>query len=262
MLIFLKILLLIILVIILLVLIIIFIPFNYHLCFSYDDNECFALKFKYLFFYVNGFLRYKPLFNYQFKLWNKILFEFNSKEKKEKNKKNNNSISDTGFINDKSIESEIIDSKDTINDLFLSAKKLKHKQNISKNDDDNNNFDKIFKRKSDSDYNLKYIIPYDKIYVVKKILSLVRYLLDKLNPKHLKIEFIYNNKDPYNKGLLYAVSAPIYAILGDDLKIKTSEIGKESKCEINMSGSIFIFILIKPIYNFFTDSIVRKELFK
>ena len=245
--------LIIILVLILILLVLLLYPFKYKLLLTYDKDSTVKLNIKYIIFRLKGFLSFKPKLKYELKLWRNYLL---NSENDKKEKKKDNSIAKTDFIENKDIENEIVESKDTVKKLFKSAKnlekKIDNKESYTKEEIENcvsesNNFFDRFKN----------IIPSKKISAIKKIVNEVLYSLNVIKPNYCKINIKYESTDPYTVGTVCAIAAPFYAILGDGISLKTSVKKDNIGGNILICGRPMLVRLIKPIFKIIFDKEIK-----
>ena len=252
----LHILLFLVLAVLLIIFLLLIIPFKYTLQLYNENDEVYGLNFKYIIVTLKGELRFKPKFLLRVNMFNKSIVDTSIKKEKKKD-----SIEDTDFIKNKGLEKEINSGSKEIKKLFASAKKseLRLKDNnklITKKEKQN----KIIVSYSIIDL-FKKLLPVDFIYVIKKIVAEGINVLDRIKPNNCKIDIEYAEKDPYKKGLMLAVMSPLYAVMGDKLKINQDS--KNNRIyNIIYAGRPVLITLLGPIFSLLIDKKVRKFLFK
>ena len=234
------------------------IPFQYRLELCDENEERYSLRLNYLIFRIVGELNFKPQVSLKVNLWNKSLVDTSVK----KDKKKKNSIEDTDFIQNKGLDKELTTSKKEIKKLFLSAKKSETalKENIKNDLSETWKNEKVKKANGILD-GFKKIFPQDLIYVLKKLIKEGITVLEKIKPNKCKINVEYGNNDAYKKGLFLSVAAPLYAIMGDDLKVKMSK-HNQTSFKILYLGNIVLITLLSPIMRLLLDKKVRAFIFK
>lgn len=254
----LYILLAIILIVLLIVFLLLIIPFNYELMLIDQNDKCYTIDFKYLIIKFKAQLNFEPKFRLLVTLSNKTLVD--TSVKKEKKKKD--SISDTGFIKDKDIEKEVASGKKEVKKLFASAKNYEKKYISIKNEkltdvekkDKIVNFEKVIDK-------FKSLLPTDLIYVIKRFVTEGINVLEKIRPTKCKIDISYDSSDAYKKGIIMSVAAPLYAFLGDDLKLRFDS-NEDNIYKIIFIGRPVLITLFGPILRLLFDKKVRSFLFK
>ena len=248
------------LVVLTLLLLLLIIPFKYRLELYNKNGENYGFALNYIILKLKGELIFKPKFSFKLTLLNKTLVDTSVK----KPKKKRDSIEDTDFIKHKGLEKEIDASKKEVKKLFLSAKKaeLKIKANNSEKPKLSEKDKKRIVQGSNSLIDsFKKLLPRDLIYVIKRIVAEGINVLDKIKPNSCAIDIKYSNRDPYGNGLMMAVAAPLYSILGDKLKIRSNS--KEGDIyRVVYTGSPVLITLLGPILRLLFDKKVRAYIFK
>jgi hypothetical protein len=222
------------------------------------NDKCYTIDFSYLIIKLKVELNFEPKLRLLVTLFNKKLVD--TSEKKEKKKKE--SISDTGFIKNKAIEKEVASGKKEIKKLFASAKNYE-KKHISVKDEKLSDDEK--KNKIDSFYKaidkFKNIIPTDFLYVIKRFAIEGINVLEKIRPTKCKIDVSYDGSDAYRKGMIMSFAAPLYAFLGDDIKLRFDN-QDENIYKITFIGRPVLITLFGPILSLLFDKKVRSFIFK
>lgn len=254
----LYVLLFIILALLLIVFLLLIIPFKYTLKLYNENDELYGLDFNYIVVNLKGELRFKPKFLLKMTIFNKTIVD--TSVKKEKKKKD--SIEDTDFIKNKGLEKEISTGSKEIKKLFLSAKKseLRIKKENEQAFTKKEKQDKIKASNSFID-SFKKLLPSDLIYVIKRFVTEGINVLEKIKPNTCEIDFKYGEKDPYKKGLMLAVMSPLYALMGDKLKINQNS-KKGDYYKITYTRRPVLITLLGPIIRLLLDKKVRKFIFK
>ncbi|MBR3288278.1 MAG: hypothetical protein IKI71_00760 [Lachnospiraceae bacterium] len=253
----LYVLLFIILAVLLIVFLLLIIPFKYTLKLYNENDELYGLDFNYIVVNLKGELRFKPKFLLKMTIFNKTIVD--TSVKKEKKKKD--SIEDTDFIKNKGLEKEISAGSKEIKKLFLSAKKSElrikkeNKEALTKKE----KREKIKASNSIID-SFKKLLPSDLIYVIKRFVAEGICVLEKIKPNTCEIDFKYGEKDPYKKGLMLAVMSPLYAMMGDKLKINQNS-KKGDYYKVTYTRRPVLITLLGPIIRLLLDSKVRKFIF-
>ena len=232
-------------IILLIIIFILLYPFKYKLIFNNNNGEIFSLYFNYLILKISIIFSYKPKFKFLIKNHNKVIVDTSVK----KEKRISNSIKDTDFIKNKDLESDISHSKNSIKKLFIDSKRF------SKNAKGK----EIAKSANSIIDSLKKFLPLDFIYVSKKVINELSYVFNCIKPKKSYVDIKYNNSSTYNTGLVFAVAAPFYSILGDKLKLKND---KNSSYNVVFTGRPILITLTIPIIKLLCDKRVRAFLFK
>lgn len=245
-----------------LVLMVLFYPFKYEVVLKHDKNDNTNLHIRYIIFYLSGYLIYKPRFDYELKLWKKVLINRTTnnlfKHKQNKNKKNN-SIGDTEFINDKSINQELYESKKNIKKLFKSSIKLNERINKNKDYSIAEKTELSLKSENIID-ELKNIIPSSKIYAIKKIIKECIYSLNVIKPNKCKLNIHYGNEEPFVVGVASAIVAPLYSLLGKDIAFRANFDSNKIYGKIVFTGRPILARLIAPIFRIMTDKKIKKSI--
>ena len=240
--------------ILLILIIFVLIPFKYSFFVEYKNNEL-DIKFNYIIFPFSAKVSFENPIRYYGKLWNKTLFD--SENNKESDKENN-SIADTDFIQNKDLDKEIKHDKNIIRDLFVSAKK--QEKVVAKES-------KALKSKNSSlSKNLidksKKLIPYDMWYVVNLIYNEALKVLNQIKPIDFKADLTYGAVDPYVTGMMMAALSPVYAFLGDDINIKSKFNEEIIEGSISAHGKPIVLKILIPAGRVFLDKKFRKIFFK
>ena len=265
----LSVLLIIILVILLLVLILILFPFKYVFVSTYKGREL-VIDLKYIIFNFNFYFKIPSSIKCKLLIFNKNLFENRKtkndtseneikKAKKSKDKIAKKEHSDATVANDKNIKNNIEDSDKIIKDLFVSAKKYEKIDRTTKVENENENANAISKETKSADKvgtlldKLKSFIPYDTLYVIRKIYEEIQLLPKKILPKKSDVKVNYGIRDPYIYGISYAILAPFIGISDEKLLLKPN-FGKNGfSSELTASKRVPLVIFIKPIVKLFFD---------
>ena len=270
-------LLIIIVVLIAIILLLLFIPFKYNLNIIYKNEERIELNLKFIIFRISGYLAYSPNVDFELKLWNKVLLKKNNGKEDETK---NNSVGDTDFIENKNLLDDVKESKKAIKELFVSAKKLNAKQqdDYKKEQEELGNdidevhadvFDKKVinsekeaQKKKAFDFidKFKNILDNDIIYVIKRVVNEGINVLSIIKPKMCKVTIKKGTKDPYAMGITLAMAAPLYAILGDNLKVVKNSESEYTSSSVNMIGYPRLYKLIPPIISLYKDKRFMKIL--
>ena len=256
------ILLLVILAILLLILLILIIPFQYKLILCDKNDEEFSIALKYIIVRLKVDLLFEPDFCLRITLFNKTLLD-TSVEKEEKDEEEE-SIEDTDFIQNKGLEKETNITKKEVKDLFLSAKRLE-----TKNRDEKNNSELLTKEEKENTIkksngiidSFKKLLPRDLIYVLKRIVAEAINVLEKIMPNRCIVDIKNSDKDPYRNGLVMSFAGPLYAIIGDSLKIN-SQHGSDFEYKVSLFGRPVLITLFGPIIRLLLDKKVRAFIFK
>ena len=263
-------LLIIIVVLIAIILLLLFIPFKYNLNIIYKNEERIELNLKFIIFRISGYFAYSPNVDFELKLWNKVLLKKNNGKEEEVE---NNSIGDTNFIENKNLLDDVKESKKAIKDLFVSAKKLNAKQQSEYEkeqeelenrigeviDDDTDkeviNIKKELQKEKAFNFidKFKNILDNDIIYVIKRVVNEGINVLSIIKPKKYKVTIKKGTKDPYAMGMTLAMAAPLYAILGDNLKVVKNSESEYTSSIVNMIGYPRLYKLIPPIISLYKD---------
>lgn len=242
------------------VIFILFFPFKYRIHLLYKNDERIDLKFKYIIFVVSGFFSYKPKIDFEFKLWNKTLIDNKKKKtKSDESEKKDKSIADTDFIENKELEKEVSDSKKAIKELFASAKKLEDKKRLE------------YEKSIDGEENKKSAFAFidkfknffseDNIYVFKKLASEAINAINVLKPKKCKVGIMYSDSEPYEMGMILALAAPLYAVLGDNLVVDKNSDSKFNDYNLDIIGYPRLYKLLPPLIRLYRDKKVKSVLF-
>ena len=269
--------LIIILIIIFIVLLILIIPFKYSLNVSYEEDKKAEIDFKYIIFRIKGHLLLKPKVKLQLKLWNKDLVDTEKSKKDEKKlleKKDtensetspNNSIEKTDFILHKGIENNISarENKLMVKNLFSSAKKFEKNNNknlaLVEIDDKKKN---QLKNKADSFIDkFKNIFSENITYVMKLVVNQGINALNVIKPSTVNVNIKYPERNPFALGLAHIFLAPVYAIVGDDLRIRPSRDVKYYTADLKLSSNVMLIKLVPPIINLLKDERFRDMFLK
>lgn len=256
------------LVVIILVLLLLIIPFKYKLELYNENGENYGLSFKYLIINLKAKLLFKPKFSFKLTLMNKTLVDTSVEKDKKKKEKEKESIEKTDFIKNKGLEKEIDVSKNEVKKLFLSAKKAEislRESNIEKSELKEK---EKYKEKAELIKNSNFIIdkfkillPKDLIYVIKRIVAEGINVLDKIRPNSCKVDIKFSDKDPYTNGIMMAFAGPIYAILGDKLKLNSNDKDYDTY-KLIYTGRPVLITLFGPILRLLFDKKVREFIFK
>ena len=237
------------------ILLLLFIPFEYLLNVNYIEDSKVDVNLSYIIFKIKGFLILSPKTSYELKLWNKILI---SSEKKDDIEEKNNSIEDTGFIENEDLSKSVEESKSVIKDLFVSAnrleKKKKEENSIQLEEKKEKAFGIIDK--------FKNIFKRDEIYVAKKIVSEAISAIGILKPDKMNVDIKYGSKEPYAMGLLFSIVAPLYSFFGEKLKLKQNSNSNLAEGHIDIIGHPQLYKLVTSIFKLLSDKKVRTILFK
>ena len=251
-------LLIIVLIVILIIFLLLIIPFEYQIVLIDKNDKCYTIDLKYIIIKFKAELNFEPKFRLLVTLFNKKLVD--TSVKKEKKKKE--SISDTGFIKNKDIEKEVASGKKEVKKLFANAKNYEKnylsvkKEKLSEEEKKERivSFDKALAK-------FKSLLPTDLIYVIRKFVTEGINVLEKIRPTKCKIDISYDSSDAYKKGMIMSVAAPLYAFLGDDLKLKFDS-NEDNIYKITFIGRPVLITLFGPILRLLFDKKVRKFLFK
>ena len=268
------------------IIILLFIPFKYNLNCIYKNEDRLELDLKFIFIRITGYLVYTPELDFELKLWNKVILKKKSDDEDDEDEEEENSIADTDFIENKDLEDDVEESKSAIRNLFASAKKMKAKKEEEyeleeddddefdediddEEDDDDDEIDEIKKDKEEKKkkaFNLidkfKNLLDNDIIYVIKRVTSEGINVLNVIKPSKYKVTIKKGTKDPYAMGMTLAIAAPLYAFMGDDLKVvKNSESAFTWSC-VYMTGTPRLYKLIPPIFRLLKDKRFRGIVFK
>ena len=276
----LLVLLIIIAVLLAIIILILLIPFKYNLNCIYKNEDRLELDLKFIFFRITGYLVYTPELDFELKLWNKVILKKKSDDEEDEDEEEDNSIADTDFIENKDLEDDVKESKSAIRDLFASAKKMKAKkeeeyeleldeeddEDIDEGDDEIDDIKKEKEEKEKKAFNLidkfKNLLDNDIIYVIKRVTSEGINVLNVIKPSKYKVTIKKGTKDPYVMGMTLAIAAPLYAFMGDDLKVvKNSESAFTWSC-VYMTGTPQLYKLIPPIFRLLKDKRFRGIVFK
>ena len=272
-----------IIVLLLIILILILIPFRYNIEIVYDNRKL-NVDAKYIIFKVAGYINFKFPVEYEVKLWNKTLVDSN----KNKEEKEEDSISDTDFIKDKNLEKDIDTSDKVIKDLFISAKKqeeiVSNEENNLSTDDRKIDIEEKDKKVADSKENKKSVritkrerekvktnnelinrlfklierfMGEEKSYVIELITNKVILLINKIKPKNMKTEISYGFDDAYNTGILSAIFAPIASITKGKFNLFPNFKQNGFKAETKITGSIIILSIVKAAIEILLDKKFR-----
>ena len=248
------------LVIIILVLLLLILPFKYKLELYNENGENYGLSLKYFIIKLKAELKFKPKFSFKLILMNKALVD--TTVKKEKKKKD--SIEDTDFIKHKGLENEIDVSKREVKKLFISAKNAEHKIKVNNKEKHkliNKDKNELLKKSNSLIDKFKNLLPKDLIYVIKRIVAEGINVLDKIKPNTCKIDIKYSDKDPYASGMMMAVAAPLYAMIGDKLKLNQNDKDYDTY-RLIYTGRLVLITLFGPILSLLFDKKVRAFIFK
>ena len=257
-------------VLIAIILLLLFIPFKYNLNIIYKNEERIELNLKFIIFRISGYFAYSPNVDFELKLWNKVLLKKNNGKEEEVE---NNSIGDTNFIENKNLLDDVKESKKAIKDLFVSAKKLNAKQQSEYEkeqeelenrigeviDDDTDkeviNIKKELQKEKAFNFidKFKNILDNDIIYVIKRVVNEGINVLSIIKPKKYKVTIKKGTKDPYAMGMTLAMAAPLYAILGDNLKVVKNSESEYTSSIVNMIGYPRLYKLIPPIISLYKN---------
>lgn len=242
-------------VIIVLFFLLLLIPFPYFLSVNYDERKI-DLKFRYLVINIFGFIDFSKPIKYRLQMLKKVLFDSevrsekkekktDSKDKKINQEINSTSISDTDFIKDKNLTKEISDTKAAAKDLLLAAKKYeKSMDKVESKKSLKASFDNLLSK-------LKNLIPYDMIYVIKKISDEVLNIIDIIKPRNYSFDITYGLGDPYMTGIAYSFLAPFMAVTDGKLDANLDFKDTNFKSDLRIRGNIilfrFVFIAIRLI---------------
>lgn len=266
------------------ILVILFIPFQYNLSVDYVEDERIDLSLDYMIFKIRGFLTFSPEVTYELTFGKKVILSSDNNDDEEEE---DNSIEDTEFIENKNLSEEVKESKLAIKDLFTSAKRLEKKQLEEEEleedqdddedeieeeiDDDVNEIETVddeveISKKKEKTFNtidrFKNIFKSDELYVIKKITNEVLDAIKILKPDNVSVKIKYGAKDPYAMGLLFAIAAPIYSILGKKLNLKKNSKSDLTEGHIDIKGHPKLYKLIKPVFYLLIDKKFRKVIFK
>ena len=86
-------------------------------------------------------------------------------------------------------------------------------------------------------------------------------MLDKIKPNTCKIDIKYSDKDPYASGMMMAVAAPLYAMIGDKLKLNQNDKDYDTY-RLIYTGRLVLITLFGPILSLLFDKKVRAFIFK
>lgn len=251
------------------ILVLLFYPFEYVAELSFTNEDKFDLKFKYIIFKIKGFLVYKPKVFYEFKLWDKVI----AKSDEIDEKKENNSIEETDFIENENLSSEILDSKVVIKDLFKSAKALEkkkvselketQKQDVIKEKEYEIAENERKKEKANTVIDkFKGIFKSDEIYVIKLVVNEGIDALKVISPDKVNVKIKYGSNDPYLTGVIFSIAAPIYSILGDDLNLKINSDKEFVESYMTLNGHPRLYKIVGSIFKLLLDKKFRKVIFK
>lgn len=235
-------------------------PFKYRLELYDDNEECYGFNLNYLILKLKAELRLKPKFYFKLTLLNKALVDTTVKKKKTEK----NSIEDTNFIKHKGLEKEINVNKGDIRKLFQSAKKselVARTNTFEKLKPNDKEKKKLIKNTNSLLDKFKNLLPRDFIYVVKCIVIEGINALDKIKPTNCKIDIKYSDKDPYSNGIMMSFAAPLYAVLGDKLKLRAGDKGRTLR-RLIYTGRPVLITLFGPILSLLFDKKVRAFIFK
>ena len=250
--------LIILLIVILILFLLLIIPFEYKIELTDKNDKYYIVDFRYLIIKFKVELNFEPKFRLLVTLFNKKLVD--TSVKKEKKKKE--SISDTGFIKNKDIEKEAASGKKEVKKLFSSAKNYEKKYISVKDeklsDDEKKNKIDSFDKAIDK---FKNLIPTDFIYVIKRFVAEGISVLEKIKPTKCKIDVSYDGSDAYQKGMIMAFAAPLYAFLGDDIKLRFGN-QDENIYKVTFIGRPVLITLFGPILRLLFDKKVRSFIFK
>ena len=248
------------------ILLLLFIPFEYLLNVNYIEDSKVDVNLSYIIFKIKGFLILSPKTSYELKLWNKILI---SSEKKDDVEEKNNSIEDTGFIENEDLSKSVEESKSVIKDLFVSANRLEKKKKeendaLLKEKKEENSIQ--LEEKKEKAFGIidkfKNIFKRDEIYVAKKIVSEAISAIGILKPDNMNVDIKYGSKEPYAMGLLFSIVAPLYSFFGEKLKLKQNSNSNLTEGHIDIIGHPQLYKLVASIFRLLSDKKVRTILFK
>ena len=228
-----------------------FYPFRYDIDVTYDE-KILLLTFKYSIVYFFLSFDFSSPVKCRLELFSKKIFDSESskksKDKKEVATHEEEVVSPAEFVED------VKDAKETVRDLFASAKKMEDKQKAER---------KIDSRKLESLVDrFEKFIPNDTIYVLKKILKELKNTLIFIIPKKYKAEIIYGIQDPYAMGLSYMITAPI-SIMGDkNVDIKPKFMVDTFKGHIHMSNRMPKVCILMPVIRLLLDKRFREIIFR
>lgn len=268
-------------IVLVIILVILLVPFEYLLDINYIEDNRVDINLKYIIFKLKGFLVFNPETSYELKLWNKILLSSEDDDEED----DEDSIEDTDFIETEDLSEEVKESKATIKDLFVSAKRLeekKRKEEIEEDDDDDEIdddldeddiedteievTDKSLEKTKEKTFGIidkfKNIFKGDEFYVIKKTANEAIGALSILKPDKINVDVKYGNKDPYAMGLLFSIAAPIYSFLGKKLKLKQNKSSNLTEGHIDITGHPQLYKLLAPILRLLLDKKFRKVVFK
>lgn len=266
----LLVLLIIIAVLLAIVVLLLIIPFKYELNLAYKNEERLELKLKYIIFKITGFFAYSPEVDFEVKLWNKVLLKKENDDEEEEDEEDN-SIADTDFIENKDLENDVKESKSAIRDLFTSAKNLeaKKKEELELEEEDDDEIEEIAEEKEEKKkkaFNFidkfKNFLDNDIVYVLKKVASEIINVLSVFKPKRYNVTVKYSREDPYTMGMALAISAPLYAFMGENLKVMQNSDSKFNEGNIRIIGYPRLYKLIPPIFKLYRDKRLRGTIFK
>ena len=247
------------------ILLLLFIPFEYLLNVNYIEDRKVDINLSYIIFKIKGFLILSPKTSYELKLWNKILI---SSEKKDDGEEKNNSIEDTGFIENEDLSKSVEESKSVIKDLFASANRLEKKKKeendalLEKNEENSIQLEEKKEKAFGIIDKFKNIFKRDEIYVAKRIVSEAISAIGILKPDKMNVDIKYGSKEPYAMGLLFSIVAPLYSFFGEKLKLKQNSNSNLTEGHIDIIGHPQLYKLVAPIFKLLSDKKVRTILFK
>lgn len=265
-----------ILVIIVILILLLIVPFCYFISVSYNNSEI-SFDFKYFIITFNAFIALKSKIKYYLKIFGVTVFDSDN-DKKDKDKSLNKkkiksdksianeanvirSLSDTDFMNDKSINEKVRASREEAKKLLKSAKKFE-KEQLEKMVKSSTIESKRLEKKVDSFIEgLTNIIPPDMKYVLKKTSTEVFKLIKKLAPIDVNVDISYGSSDPYMMGVSYAVLAPLISITGGDINAKPKFGSEEIKADVKLARNVPLITIAIPVVRLILDKKFRNIVF-
>lgn len=262
------------LVIIVLLILLLIVPFRYLISVSYNNSEI-SFDFKYFIITFNAFIALKSKIKYYLKIFGVTVFDSdNDKKDKSLSKKKNKSdksvadeanvirsLTDTDFMNDKSINEKVRASREEAKELLKSAKKFE-KEQLEKMVKSSTIESKRLEKRVDSFIEgLTNIIPPDMKYVLKKTSTEVFKLIKKLAPIDVSVDISYGSSDPYMMGVSYAVLAPLISITGGDINAKPKFGSEEIKADVKLARNVPLITIVIPVVRLILDKKFRNIVF-
>lgn len=240
-------------------------PFRYMFKVCYED-KLFTVKFSYLIVCFDFVADFGDNFRYKFTFMNKIILD--SKNKKANKTLKEEKIKENFFENnnlDKEITNDKLIIKSLKNDVIRCEKEII--DNI-----DSNTFPGENKKKNVVDKTLDIFNPFfdlikkvfseDFSYVVKLMFKEAIIFLKYIKPKKMKFDNEFGFDEPYYVGKILSYMAPLYAIYGDNIKVKPHFDKNMLKFKLSLIGHPQGIFILLPVLNLFLDKKFREIFLK